>query len=168
MPARDHSRDDPPHTHPSDDTPRVYLDVMLGSLARLLRMAGWDAAYALDRGVEADDEIRRQASAEGRLLLTRDQQLAARASESLLLTTRDVDDQVEELREAGYTVELDVPERCATCNGELEAVSGDETPEYAPAPDETSVWRCTDCGQHYWRGSHWRDVARRLAGGRDE
>ena len=37
---------------------RLLLDAMLGKLATYLRMCGHDAAYALDRGVEADDAVR--------------------------------------------------------------------------------------------------------------
>lgn len=144
--------------------PAVYLDVMLGSLASILRMAGWDVAYALDRGVEADDEIHRQAAREHRLLITRDQELSERATNGLLLTSRDVDDQIRELREAGFSIELDEPTRCAKCNGRLRGVEpGESTAEYAPSPDETSVWRCVDCGQHFWKGSHWENVESRLA-----
>lgn len=147
-----------------DDPPRVYLDVMLGSLATILRMAGWDAAYALDRGVEADDEIRRQTEASDRLLLTRDVQLAERTPDSILLTTKAVEDQVAELRAAGYAVEFDTPSRCASCNGRLETVpSTAATPTHAPDPDEERVWRCEAGGQYFWRGSHWDDVVDRLA-----
>jgi hypothetical protein len=142
-----------------DDAPRVYLDVMLGRLATLLRMAGWDAAYALDRGVEADDAILGQATTEDRLLLTRDRQLVDRALDALLLTSRDTEDQLAELREAGFLVAFDEPTRCAACNGQLLPVPGAEsTPDHAPSPATTDVWRCEDCGQYFWRGSHWADV----------
>jgi uncharacterized protein with PIN domain len=30
-------------------------------------------------------------------------------------------------------------------------------------PGETAVWRCRDCGQHFWKGSHWADMAGTLA-----
>ena len=153
-----------PNTAPSDpEPPRVYLDVMLGKLATILRMAGWDTAYALDRGVEADDAIRQQAATEERVLVTRDRQLADRAPESVLLTSKAVAEQVDELRRAGYRLTFDEPTRCANCNGVLEEVAADEgTPEHAPSPEDTTVWRCRGCGQHFWKGSHWDDVRSRL------
>lgn len=157
-------------TAPSDaEPPRVYLDVMLGKLATMLRMAGWDAAYALDRGVEADQVILEEVASTNRLLITRDRQLAGRAPESVLLTTRDVEEQVAELREAGFTVEFDEPTRCSNCNGRLESVStGTHTPEYAPESAETDVWRCRECSQHFWKGSHWDDVRNQLGTRTDE
>ena len=57
----------------------LLCDVMLGSLVTYLRMCGYDAADALDRGIEADERLLELAREEGRTLLTRDRQLAARA-----------------------------------------------------------------------------------------
>jgi uncharacterized protein with PIN domain len=143
----------------------LLLDVMLGKLATYLRMCGYDAAYALDRDVEADDRILAIAHGEGRTLVTRDRSLAGRADESVLLTAREIDAQLRELRAAGLRLELDEsPSRCGRCNGPVEPVEADDpTPDYAPAPTEVDVWRCRDCNQHFWKGSHWDDVAARLA-----
>jgi uncharacterized protein with PIN domain len=159
----------------------LLLDVMLGKLATYLRMCGYDAAYALDRearstsertsgeeqrddprGFEADDRLVEVARDEDRLLVTRDAALAERA-DGLLLTSKPVTDQLRELSEAGFALDLSEPARCANCNGELVAVAaGDSTPEYAPEAAETRVWRCSDCGQHFWKGSHWDAVGETL------
>jgi uncharacterized protein with PIN domain len=144
------------------DPDRFLLDVMLGKLATFLRMCGYDTAYALDRGIEDDDTTRRLAADEDRTLLTRDEQLAAQAEDSVLLTEREIEDQLRELRDAG--VELSLPEkprRCSVCNGLVERAATDETSEHVPAGTET--YRCRDCGQWFWRGSHWDDVRETLA-----
>ena len=144
---------------------KLLVDAMCGKLARYLRMCGYDAAYVLDRGIEDDEAILSVATDEGRRLVTRDEGLAARAEDAVLVRSRDVAGQLGELRIAGFELSLTRPERCGRCNGALEAVDADETtPEYAPDPDERRVWRCADCGQYFWRGSHWDDVADRLAG----
>jgi len=144
---------------------RLLLDVMLGKLATYLRMCGYDAAYALDRGEEADDRLLAIARAEGRTLVTRDRGLAARTDDSVLLTERAVTDQLRELRTAGFRIELDdSPTQCGECNGVVERVPGGAiTPAYAPDPAERDVWRCLDCDQHFWQGSHWDDVHETLA-----
>lgn len=148
---------------PSDTA--LLLDAMLGKLATYLRMCGYDAAYALDRGVEDDDELRAIADREGRVLLTRDVELASRAHESLLLEFRDVRRQLAALAAEGYELSLDVPTRCSGCNGRLERLPETaSTPEFAPDPTERPVWYCGDCDQFFWRGDHWEDVARRLEG----
>ncbi|WP_115862737.1 Mut7-C RNAse domain-containing protein [Halorussus litoreus] len=166
---------------PSADT-ALLLDVMLGKLSTYLRMCGYDAAYALDRearsaserpngeercddprGVDADDELLELAESENRLLVTRDVELARRA-DGLLLETTDVTDQLRELADAGFALELSEPSRCASCNGQLERLApATRTPEHAPDSQKTTVWRCRDCGQHFWKGSHWESVAETLS-----
>ncbi|MFW6003110.1 MAG: Mut7-C RNAse domain-containing protein [Halanaeroarchaeum sp.] len=142
----------------------LLLDAMVGGIRTVLRMVGYDTAYALDRGVEADDAVQDLAESEGRVLLTRDEALAARTREALLLDAKDADDQLAELAAAGFELALTEPRRCAACNGPLEELSEDErTPEHAPDPAERQCWRCRECGQLFWKGSHWDDVADRLA-----
>ncbi|MFB6122740.1 MAG: Mut7-C RNAse domain-containing protein [Haloferacaceae archaeon] len=143
---------------------RFLLDVMLGKLATYLRMCGHDAAYALDRGVEADAAVAELAASEDRTLLTRDEALARRVDDAALLAARDVGEQLRELDAAGVDVSIaDPPVRCGRCNGPLDPVSADaDLPPYAPDPVEMNVWRCLDCGQCFWKGSHWDDVRERL------
>lgn len=177
-----------------DETPpRVLLDAMCGTLATYLRMCGYNAAYALDRGIETDDRLLALAAEENRTLITRDRDLVARAQreweteggetgtdvDAVLLTERDVLDQLRELRAAGFAVTLaDEPTRCGACNGPVERItprteadpaerstdSLADRPEYVP--DDIAIdrpgWRCRDCGRWFWKGSHWDDVAARL------
>jgi uncharacterized protein with PIN domain len=142
------------------------LDVMLGKLRSYLRMCGHDAVYALDRGIEDDDVLLELAREEGRTLLTRDVQLAGRAERSLLLTERAPTKQLRELLSMGVPLDPDErPSRCGRCNAPLEPVPDEAgTPEYAPDPSERSQWRCTDCGQVFWKGSHWDRMRETLAG----
>jgi uncharacterized protein with PIN domain len=141
---------------------KLLADAMLGSLARLCRMCGHDAAYCLDRGVEADDDVLALADREDRLLVTRDRQLAARAPRSLLVESKAVDDQLRELAAAGVDLTLSAGGRCGACNGEPRELAGGEArADYVP-DDAEPVWTCADCGQQFYRGSHWDDVADRL------
>ena len=146
-------------------TRQFLLDTMLGKLATYLRMCGYDAAYTLGEGVEDDDAILDLARAEGRTLLTRDRRLADRSPDAILLAARDIEEQLRELAGVGITLSLpDEPARCGVCNGPVERVGPDKpTPEYAPDPAEIEVWQCHECGQHFWRGSHWDDVAETLS-----
>jgi uncharacterized protein with PIN domain len=143
---------------------RLLVDTMLGRVVAYLRMCGHDTVYALDEGTEADDEVLEYARETGRTVITRDEALAARPESAMLLESRDIFDQLHELRAAGIRLELpDEPTYCGACNGSLTAVAPDDrTPEYAPDPVAEDVWRCPDCGQHFWKGSHWEDVAETL------
>ena len=71
---------------------------MLGKLAKWLRLAGYDAAYWRDG---SDDELIERARAEGRLIVTRDRQLAGRRGvRALLIGAEGVDAQLAEARTA--------------------------------------------------------------------
>jgi uncharacterized protein with PIN domain len=149
----------------SDRRSRRFLcDAMLGKLARYLRMCGYDTAYALDRGVEADDAVHDLTRREERCLLTRDAALAARTEGAIELSARDIEEQLRELDAAGVSLSLpETPSRCGRCNGPLRPVDpAAQTPADAPDPSETGVWRCKRCGGHFWKGSHWDDVRERL------
>jgi hypothetical protein len=143
---------------------RFLCDAMLGKLARYLRMCGYDTAYTLDRDVETDGAISDLARREDRTLLTRDADLAARTGDAILLTEREIGNQLRELVDAGVTLALpETPTRCGRCNGPLTRIDDTaSTPDDAPTPSETAVWRCEECGQYFWKGSHWDDVGRRL------
>jgi hypothetical protein len=144
---------------------RLYTDAMLGTLTTHLRFCGHDTVFALEEGIEADDAIRERVVESGRTLLTRDEGLAARVDGAVLLTSRTLDDQLAACGVAGIDLTVpDEPTRCGRCNGELAAVgAGEATPEYAPEAGERRQWRCVDCGQHFWKGSHWAAMADRLA-----
>jgi len=144
---------------------RLLLDAMLGKLSTYLRMCGYDAAYVLD-GVDdpgsgpSDDGILADARRSERTILTRDRDLAARDDDAVLVRSRDVEDQLSELRTAGYDLSLEAtPTRCGACNGPVRPVDvGASLPAYAPDPAETDCWRCRECEQVFWKGSHWDDV----------
>ena len=143
---------------------RLLLDSMLGKLATYLRMCGYDTAYVLD-GLDpaedpGDDAIAERARASGRTIFTRDRDLAAQADAALLLRSREIEEQLSELDAAGYDLTLDdEPARCGSCNGPVDAVNaGASVPGYAPDPAATECWRCSECGQVFWKGSHWEDV----------
>lgn len=148
------------------DRRRLLLDVMLGRLVSYLRMCGYDTMYALDEEMEDDNRLLELAEADERILLTRDRQLARRADDAVLLTERDVEDQLRELRTTGFSVALDdTPTFCGRCNGRLVPVDDntvDTRPDYVP--DDRPLWRCRKCGQYFWKGSHWADVETRLKG----
>lgn len=143
---------------------RLLLDAMCGGLSAYLRVCGHDTAYVLDRGIEDDDEIAAVAAAEGRTVVTRDQELAG-ATDGICLRARDVDEKLRELAAAGVALTpTDEPERCGRCNGRLDPVPRTEsTPAHAPDSADESVWQCRDCEQHFWTGSHWDDMCETLA-----
>ena len=149
---------------------RLAVDVMCGGIVTYLRMCGHDTVYVGGEGIEDDGAILEFAAAEGRTILTRDVALANRADDAILLECRETEDQLAELLEAGVDLELEAePTYCGACNGRLEGVDPEgSVPEYAPDPGDVPVWRCEDCGQCFWRGSHWDRVGETLTRVREE
>src|SRR6056297_911060 len=84
----------------------LVLDAMLGKLATYLRMCGYDTAYALDRDAEADEALLALVETEGRRLVTRDEGIARQLPDAVLLTEREVGNQLRELLAAGFDLEL--------------------------------------------------------------
>lgn len=147
------------------EAPRWLADEMLGRLARYLRFLGHDTLYVRDR---TDAEIRDLARAEGRRLLTRDRDLAARTPRAVLLTSPDLDEQLRGLRtefpHLSYEVRFD---RCTACNGRLDPIppsagGAAAPPRPARLGANLPLYRCAACGHLYWEGSHTARIRERL------
>lgn len=145
---------------------RLLVDSMCGGVVTYLRMCGYDTVFAGDRGLDADDELLEAARTAHRTIVTRDVALAERTPAVIVLSATSTDRQLATLAAAGLDLSLAPdPRYCGACNGRLESLDeGVQTPEYAPDPDETDVWRCLECGQDFWKGSHWDRVGETLAG----
>jgi len=149
--------------------PRFLCDAMLGSLARWLRLLGFDTEFDADA---SDAELAARAANEGRWLLTRDHELAAAGPRSQLVRSDTLEDQlVEILSRHGVSIDGPAePVRCSMCNGELEpvaaeAVAGSVPPHVASSHED--FYRCERCGKVYWRGTHVDRIEARLGRVRD-
>ncbi len=145
-----------PHSIEPQSAPRFIADVMLGRLARWLRVLGYDTLYFTDMD---DDTLAERARAEDRILLTRDVELARRRRLRVVLLD---DDQTEaQLREVVRRLHLSTDEafsRCINCNLPLVEFSLDEARELVPPyvfATHDRFRRCPNCGKVYWRGTHW-------------
>jgi uncharacterized protein with PIN domain len=151
--------------------PRYVLDTHLGRLARYLRLLGFDCLYQNDFH---DDDLARISSEHDRILLTRDRRLlrrkiitrgyCVRATNPLLQT-------VEILRRFDLVADIRPLGRCIRCNGRLEDVGKDRIIDRLE-PRTRRYYEdfrtCRDCGQIYWRGSHFSKMTRLIAALRAE
>ena len=131
--------------------PRFAADVHLGTLARRLRLLGFDTWWRCDA---EDAELAALVAAEGRIVLSRDHGLLARraVTHGLLVCAIDPDLQLVEVLDRLDLRSLARPfTRCTACNGEIE----EARPEVAASPGARELWRCTGCGAVYWKGRHW-------------
>ena len=135
--------------------PRFIADAMLGKLARWLRAMGFDTLY-----MQGDDHsIAARARAEGRILLTRDTELARRKGlHVMLIGSQKLASQLTQVVQTfGYQAP-DLPSRCMKCNGILHPRTIDQVRHLVPlyvAQKQRLFHQCSNCGQVYWPGTHW-------------
>ena len=143
--------------------PRFVLDIHLGRLARYLRLLGFDCLY---QNNFQDDELARISSQQQRTLLTRDRHLLQRKIITrgyFVRATHPLEQTVEVLRRFDLSGDVMPLTRCIRCNGQLEDIEKDAIEERLE-PRTRRYYRhfriCPDCGQIYWRGSHFRKMTR--------
>ncbi len=144
--------------------PRFIADVMVGKLARWLRVLGFDVAYS---NKYEDDEIIRIARAENRIILTRDTRLAARRhnSQCLLIESGDYEAQIQQVLGSFDLKDFNVFSRCLECNTPLEDVDKEAVFEKIPpyvylTQDRFAM--CPSCGRIYWHGTHADKMLKRI------
>ncbi len=140
---------------------RFILDVHLGKLARLLRMAGFDTLYRNDLD---DPEIIRIAEEQNRIVLTRDRGILKnkRVKRGHFVESRFGRQQLKEVIHAfGLENEIRFLSRCIACNGHIARVSKEEVRnDLKPGTMRhfEVFFRCRDCGKIYWEGSHFEQM----------
>lgn len=140
---------------------RFIADIMVGRLARYLRMAGYDVAYFNDA---SDDFILKTAMEENRTVITRDTLMLERRQftngtlKSIFIRDDDLKNQLLQVRsELNISLRPDLI-RCIICNDILVEISKkdvlDKVPPYVYKTQDEFM-HCRDCGKYYWRGTHY-------------
>jgi uncharacterized protein with PIN domain len=145
---------------------------MLGTLGRYLRFMGYDtiSANSITPGNTREDSLLLGiALREGRVLLTRDRELAKRGGkQAVLISPAGVFPQLQELVDLGLVEPRLMLTRCSLCNEKLRRANAHEIQgaSYAPAQraGHKFFW-CVHCRKLYWTGSHSKDLANRLKKG---
>jgi len=142
---------------------RFSADEMLGSLARWLRIMGYDTRYFKNT---ADNDILEISRIEGRILLTRDRELAERGgNDAVLIESDNVTDQLKQISKI-YSLHMNEEStRCTLCNAPLIPVTQEEVRGSVPPGaliNNDQFFRCEGCGKIYWKGSHWINIMARL------
>ena len=148
-----------------EDQPRFVADVMLGKLAKWLRIAGFDVLYS---NRFTDDELLSLSAAEGRILLSRDTRLLVRRSvrHFIFLESDRIQDQLRQVFCATATVQIPaLLARCLACNEILSEISREEVRARVPLyvfRTQNSFKLCPRCRKIYWAGTHRQSVMRIL------
>jgi len=145
---------------------RFTADRMLGRLARLLRLLGYDTEYSPAMATSQLQEIARRGE---RIVLTRGQaekrfpdvrNIFSVKSEN---APRQLQEVVEHFRLDAHT---GLWTRCTLCNGRIAPVEKVIAATLVP-PKVFEVYdaffRCGSCGHIYWQGSHVERILKNLA-----
>ncbi|WP_447976682.1 Mut7-C RNAse domain-containing protein [Candidatus Nitrospira bockiana] len=142
--------------------PKAFVaDVMLGRLARWLRLLGYDTAYQNTNDDEAVVECARR---EDRWVLTRDRRLAMRRAireRSTVIASDDVGEQLRQLEREFHMTLASEPGpsvRCPACNTALLPMPQEEARPHVPpfvAGHHREFVHCATCRRVYWPGTHW-------------
>lgn len=144
---------------------RFIADVMLGKLAKWMRILGWDVDY--DNRI-SDSQLLRKAQKEKRIVLTRDRRMIEerKVDNHLLIENDDPEIQLREVvKRYGRPAEGRILERCLRCNVILQPRDRESVessvPEYV-ASNHRRFSSCPSCGRIYWRGSHYLQMVEKL------
>jgi len=139
------------------DAIKFAVDVMLGKLARWLRILGYDTFYNPNLSAM---ELLKIARDENRLLLTRNKHLLSQADSVQHLLVESNHPKVQ-LKQVIVTFNLDTSSYifrlCTLCNTEVHPLPKDKLPDNIPKSirDGTEFfYQCPHCLRVYWKGSH--------------
>jgi hypothetical protein len=146
--------------------PRFILDVHLGKLARKLRMIGFDAIYRNDLN---DPEIISIASAEKRIILTRDIGILKHGAvaHGYFIRSQNIDKQIREvIHRFDLAGSMKPWTRCIVCNGSIEPANKQKI-EHLLKPKTRKFfnvfYKCSGCSKIYWEGSHFKRIKDQIA-----
>ncbi len=145
---------------PNNIAQRFIVDSMFGSLARKLRILGFDSYYASDL---TDADVIQIGLEQNRTIITADRELFSRSVNKkvpaiLLTSSNDLHNIAVILKYHPEKIKFDPRSaRCSKCNGLLINVPKEMVREKVKRPvyDNYEVFfECKDCSNIYWVGTH--------------
>ncbi|MBE3121118.1 MAG: Mut7-C RNAse domain-containing protein [Thermoplasmata archaeon] len=146
---------------------KLLCDHMLGSLAKWLRIFGFDTLYP--DATTDDDLILQLAKHEKRLLISRDKELIIRGKkvklEVLEIQTTDLHEQ---LAQVLTHIQIDCTQvltRCTLCNTPLLSVEKKAVKTHVPSKvfeTRDQFWYCAVCNKYYWMGTHYENMIEKI------
>ena len=143
---------------------KFIADVMVGRLAKYLRMTGYDVTYINNI---KDDMIIEIARNEDRIILTRDRLMLERKEikNHIIKSVYIKDDSIYmQLKQVRNELEISIKpvlKRCIECNTVLEEIKKEhahgKVPPYVYSTQNYFLL-CKSCGRIYWRGTHYKNI----------
>ena len=146
---------------------KFLCDQMLGTLAKWLRIYGFDTFYANSR--ISDGELIKISKDKKRILISRDKELIQIAKreniKTIELKTIDIDEQIKAILVDFKFNKSQVLSRCIICNSEVEEILKEKIKEKVPKKvfeNNEEFWFCRNCNKVYWKGSHYEKMIEKI------
>jgi uncharacterized protein with PIN domain len=140
---------------------------MLGTLAKWLRIYGFDTFYA--SAEITDEELIKISKKENRVFVTRDKKLVHQARREnihvIQITSTNIDEQLGKILS---DVKMDrniILSRCLICNSVVDDISKKNVEDKVPKrvfENNEEFWYCPRCDKIYWRGSHYEKMIEKI------
>lgn len=138
--------------------PKFILDVHLGTLAKYMRMLGFDTLY---KNNYKDEEIVKISLKEKRAILTKDRGILKRSevTHGYWIRNTKVDGQITKVIER-FDLKNQIKElsRCLLCNSLLRKISKEKIIDHLPRKVkefQNEFYYCKVCDKIFWKGSHY-------------
>jgi uncharacterized protein with PIN domain len=143
---------------------KFVADVMLGRLARWLRLLGFDVLYHPDA---RDEQLVAIAESEERTLLTKDARLLRdRRVNGYLVRSTGWQEQLREvIAEFQLRPLIRAFTRCPECNTPLVTVAREDARARIPPKvyeQQKEFYSCPSCARLYWAGTHVERMSRKI------
>ena len=155
----------PASVHHTGERPRFVADVMLGKLAKWLRIAGFDVLYS---NSFSDEELIELSNDEGRILLSLDSRLLVRKTVKnfIYMESWRLEDQIKQILAVTKLERFPSPlSRCLSCNVILENVPPESVRNRVPVyvfKNQSHCKLCPRCRKIFWSGTHRRSALKFL------
>jgi hypothetical protein len=151
------------------------VDSMLGTVAKKMRILGFDCIYS---ATIDDEDLILVAKKENRIVITKDRWLSNNAKKHDILvveiTTHTEEEHIIEIAKKmnweKYEFNTDRA-RCPMCNGGLQIIEKSQVVDKIPPKVVQNVdefWICDDCNHIYWKGTHIRNLEKFIVNVNDQ
>ena len=146
---------------------KFLCDSMLGTLAKWLRIYGFDTFFA--NSDISDKELIDIAKKQDRVIITRDKNLVYSSRKKLVdvfqIKSTNLDDQLSKVLKNYEIHEENILSRCLLCNSSLQKIDKKEVKEEVPHRifnSNDKFWFCNKCKKIYWKGSHYDKMIEKM------